>query len=64
MGEAIPLGAEVISIADAFDAMTILKPQRRPILLEDILIELGGGRRASLILEFWRFSWKRRYTNY
>jgi putative nucleotidyltransferase with HDIG domain len=43
-GEAIPLGARVISIADAFDAMTSLRPHRRPILLEDILIEMGGGR--------------------
>lgn len=46
MGEAIPLGARVIAIADAFDAMTTDRPYRRGMPLGDALaiIEEEAGR--------------------
>jgi len=44
VGEAIPLEARIVSIADAFDAMTSLRPHRRAMPLEDALMEMGKGR--------------------
>jgi HD-GYP domain-containing protein (c-di-GMP phosphodiesterase class II) len=44
VGEAIPLGARIASVADAFDAMTSLRPHRRAMPLEDALTEMGRGR--------------------
>lgn len=46
MGEAIPLGARIIAIADAFDAMTTDRPYRRGMPLGDALaiIEEEAGR--------------------
>ena len=43
-GEAIPLEARIISVPDAFDAMTSLRHYRRAIPLEKILIELKRGK--------------------
>ena len=43
-GERIPVGARIISIADAFDTMTTRRPYREPVSKEDALVEL---RRCS-----------------
>jgi HD-GYP domain-containing protein (c-di-GMP phosphodiesterase class II) len=39
-GEAIPLGARIIAVADAFDAMTSGRPYRAAITHADALAEL------------------------
>lgn len=44
MGEAIPLGARIIAISDAFDAMTSLRPHRPLMPLEDVLVEMERGK--------------------
>ena len=36
--------ARIISIADAFDAMSSLRPYRREMSQEDALVELGKGK--------------------
>lgn len=45
-GEAIPLGARVLAVADAFDAMTNDRPYRKAISFEQAArqIELGAGQ--------------------
>ncbi len=43
-GEAIPFEARMISIIDAFDAMTSLRPHRREMSLQDALTELEKGK--------------------
>ena len=43
-GEAIPLEARIISVPDAFDAMTSARPQRRAMPLEDVFLELKRCR--------------------
>ena len=53
-GEVIPLGARIISVADAFDAMTSERPHRRALLLEGALMELEkykGKQFDSKVLE-------------
>ena len=40
IGEAIPLEARIITVPDAFDAMTSLRPHRKALPLQDVLIEL------------------------
>ena len=42
-GEAIPLAARIVAVADAFDAMTSPRPYRRPHALEAALDEVGRG---------------------
>jgi response regulator RpfG family c-di-GMP phosphodiesterase len=42
-GEAIPLAARIVAIADAFDAMTSPRPYRQPQPLEAALDEVGRG---------------------
>jgi HD-GYP domain-containing protein (c-di-GMP phosphodiesterase class II) len=42
-GEAIPIGARVIAVADAFDAMTTDRPYRRGLSANTALGELTGG---------------------
>ncbi len=44
MGEAIPLGARIIAVSDAFDAMTSLRPHRPLMPLEDVLREMERGK--------------------
>jgi len=44
VGEAIPLEARIIAIADAFDAMTSMRPHRRAMAIGDVLMEMGRGR--------------------
>jgi putative nucleotidyltransferase with HDIG domain len=39
-GEAIPLEARIIAVPDAFDAMASLRPHRRAMSLEDVLLEM------------------------
>jgi HD-GYP domain-containing protein (c-di-GMP phosphodiesterase class II) len=40
VGEAIPIEARIISIADAYDAMTSRRPQRRALPLQEVLLQL------------------------
>jgi HD-GYP domain-containing protein (c-di-GMP phosphodiesterase class II) len=40
MGDVIPLGARIVSVADAFDAMTTKRPYRRPLCLDRAIAEL------------------------
>jgi putative two-component system response regulator len=40
VGEAIPLEARIIAVPDAFDAMASLRPHRKAMSLEDILLEM------------------------
>ncbi len=44
IGEVIPLEARIIAIPDAFDAMTSLRPHRRAMPIEDILLEMEKGK--------------------
>jgi response regulator RpfG family c-di-GMP phosphodiesterase len=39
-GEAIPLGARIVAVCDAFDAMTTSRPYRDPMSVESALAEL------------------------
>jgi HD superfamily phosphohydrolase YqeK len=43
-GEAIPLGARIITIADTIDAMTTNRPYRNALPLEVVLAELNKGK--------------------
>jgi HD-GYP domain-containing protein (c-di-GMP phosphodiesterase class II) len=40
VGEGIPLEARIIAVPDAFDAMASLRPHRKAMPLEDILLEM------------------------
>jgi HD-GYP domain-containing protein (c-di-GMP phosphodiesterase class II) len=40
VGEAIPLEARIIAVPDAFDAMASLRPHRKAMSLEGILLEM------------------------
>jgi putative nucleotidyltransferase with HDIG domain len=42
-GEAIPLEARIIAVADAFDAMFSLRPHRKAMTIENVLSELKQG---------------------
>jgi putative nucleotidyltransferase with HDIG domain len=44
MGETIPLEARIIAVSDAFDAMTSLRPHRRAMPVEDVLLEMEKGK--------------------
>ncbi len=46
-GEAIPLGARIIAIADTIDAMTTNRPYRDALSLEVVLSELNRGRNTQ-----------------
>jgi HD-GYP domain-containing protein (c-di-GMP phosphodiesterase class II) len=46
-GEAIPLGARIITIADTIDAMTTNRPYRNALSLEIVLSELNKGRNTQ-----------------
>ena len=46
-GEAIPLGARIITIADTIDAMTTNRPYRNALPLEVVLAELNKGKNAQ-----------------
>jgi response regulator RpfG family c-di-GMP phosphodiesterase len=57
-GEAIPLGARIIAVADTWDALATDRPYRRAVPIEDCVAELGrlagsqlDGRLVSLYLE-------------
>jgi len=57
-GEAIPVAARIIAIADAYDAMTSLRPYRDKMLHEQALAELhrcsGSQFDSQLVVEFTR----------
>jgi HD-GYP domain-containing protein (c-di-GMP phosphodiesterase class II) len=44
MGETIPLEARIIAVSDAFDAMTSLRPHRRAMPVEGVLLEMEKGK--------------------
>lgn len=44
VGENIPFEARIISIVDAFDAMSSLRPYRREMSQEDALVEMDKGK--------------------
>ena len=44
IGEVIPLSPRIIAVADAFDAMTSLRPHRPAMPLEDVLVEMEKGK--------------------
>ena len=41
--EQIPVGARIVAVTDAFDAMTSLRPYRAPLTLGTALAEVDGG---------------------
>jgi putative two-component system response regulator len=43
IGENIPLGARIVAVADAFDAMTAERPYSRPMTIEAAIERLCGG---------------------
>ncbi|MDO8672538.1 MAG: HD domain-containing protein [Dehalococcoidia bacterium] len=43
-GEAIPLGARILAVADAFSAMTSNRPYRRALSVEEAASRLGAGK--------------------
>jgi putative two-component system response regulator len=43
-GEAVPVGARIISIVDAYDAMTTDRPYRRALMLDEVLQRLRKDR--------------------
>jgi len=43
-GEAIPLGAQILAIADSYDAMVSGRPYRKPISVGEAMEELRAGR--------------------
>jgi response regulator RpfG family c-di-GMP phosphodiesterase len=43
IGEVIPLEARIIAVPDAFDAMTSLRPHRKAMPVEDVLLEMKKG---------------------
>jgi putative nucleotidyltransferase with HDIG domain len=44
IGEAIPLAARVVSVADGLEAMSARRPYREPLSREEVLHELEDGR--------------------
>ncbi len=53
-GEAIPLGARIVAVADAFDAMTTDRPYRKALALEkawEILREGAGSQWDAAVVE-------------
>ena len=59
-GEAIPIGARMLALADAFDAMISQRPYRRPLAPERALDEIRAcagsqfdPRLAELFVEVW-----------
>jgi len=61
-GERIPLGARVLGIADAFDAMTSLRPYRPALTTEQALAELercAGTQFDPRLAETFVLGWRR-----
>jgi HD-GYP domain-containing protein (c-di-GMP phosphodiesterase class II) len=63
-GRSIPLEARVLSVADAFDAMTSPRPYRRPLSHEQAIREISccAGSQfdphvAELFVELWAEGW-------
>jgi len=46
-GDAIPLEARIITVPDAFDAMTSVRPHSPSKALQDVLLELERGKRTQ-----------------
>ena len=43
-GTQMPLGAQIIAVADSFDAMTTDRPYRAALFLEDVMAEFARGK--------------------
>ena len=58
MGDQIPLGAKIVSLADSFDAMTTDRPYRRRRSLEDVIedFRMNTGKQfaADVVIAFCR----------
>ncbi len=54
-GQEVPLGVAVVSVCDAFDALTEARPYRDPLPLDDAIVELRRheGRQWSRALVEW-----------
>jgi putative two-component system response regulator len=44
IGEVIPLEARIIAVSDAFDSMTSLRPHRRAMPVDEVLVEMEKGK--------------------
>jgi len=56
-GEEIPLMARILAIADVFDALTSMRPYRKPLRLEDAMAEmekLAGSQFDPRLFELYR----------
>jgi two-component system, cell cycle response regulator len=63
VGEAIPLGARIVAVADAFDAMTSPRPYSRPRAAEAALKELescAGTQFDPAVVEAFAVAWRDR----
>ena len=64
-GEEIPIGARIVYVADAFDAMTEERPYRPSVSIEDALLELrkhAGDQFDPVIVEAWMRVWEKQKT--
>lgn len=55
-GDQIPIGARIVYVADAFDAMTEARPYRSPISIEEAVSELrknAGTQFDPVVVEAW-----------
>lgn len=65
-GEAIPLGAKIIALADSFDAMTTDRPYRRRRTFEEAIEELranAGGQFAPEVVRAFGQAWLKELNN-
>jgi len=44
VGEAIPIEARIIAVSDAYDAMTSMRPHRRVLPLQEVLLQFEMGK--------------------
>jgi len=51
IGEIVPLEARIIAVSDAFDAMTSLRPHRKVMPVEDVILEMGKGKGKQFDLQ-------------
>jgi HD-GYP domain-containing protein (c-di-GMP phosphodiesterase class II) len=65
-GEDIPLGARILAVVDSFDAMISERPYKKPMTLEEALVELkkncGGQFDAKVVEEFLKYNFRSEKT--
>lgn len=60
-GEAIPLDARIIAVADSFDAMTTVRPYQKPYSLQEALQEITHGAGTQFdpqVVNAFRAAWE------